>query len=847
MSKFQNIMDKLNPMKNRELNLCPVVRLALASLTLTPAMMAQEEQKAKELQLKPEASGEIFDFKIPAQPLSSSLAEIATQAKVKLSFDKALVSQTQAPALQGKYSVEQAFEFILKDSGLKIAKMKNGYELITKNPDTEKLATMQVQGQSQRPNRVSSRKFVAPLESTQTADVIGHEIIEQQGISSIKDVLRNSPGITFRAAEGGAPSGDNLFIRGLSATNDIFVNGMRNSGEQSPDAYNLEQVEVFKGPNSSNFGRGSAGGAINLVTKSPQLDDFTKLSLGVGTDEYWRSTLDSNYILSEEDGIALRFNAMYGMSEVADRDQIENKSFALNPTLAFGLGTNTRFNIGYEHIQQSGVQDNGIPTLAYSSYERDGQFGRSGVDDSNFYGFKNRDENRIVSDKFSFGFEHDYDESWTLSNQTSLQHTRSFVFGTVTGTLGTGNPGTGAVSADNSGNDIRIDDRTRDTEVISLQNQTLLTGEFETGPFKHDAVFGLDVSWEEFTRYETTAAEYSLDGGMTYVGTAFVNLYNPDVSNILTRGGGDRTGGKQASKAFGSGLFIGDTIELNDQWSVNGMGRIDYYKLNQQDTRVLRAQDTDGLTTEDWLPSWRFGLTYKPMENGSIYFGIGNSISPPSANASNGFVLSSSDRSSSNSSLDPIETRSYELGTKWEFFNSKLNFYGTLFRNDVKNDLTQVPGTSPAEYIQTGKKTIEGLSLGASGQITDNWSLLFGYTYLQSDIDSLDPDEDGQDVPFLPSHSATIWSQHQITSKLSLGFGAQYSGKMNYDDTGTKAPKEAEYILWNAMAAYKFSDNFSVQLNVNNILDEDYIAAGSTSRVIPGAGRTILLNLTYEF
>lgn len=846
MSKFQNIMDKLNPMKNRELNLCPVVRLALASLTLTPAMMAQEEQKAKELQLKPEASGEIFDFKIPAQPLSSSLAEIATQAKVKLSFDKAFVSQKQAPALQGKYSVEQAFEYVLKDSGLKISKMKNGYELIAdaKKSDVIK-ETIKVEGQRQKPNTISSRKFVEPLKSTQTVDVIGSETIEQQGISSLKEVLSNSPGITFRAAEGGAPSGDNLFIRGLSATNDIFVDGMRNNAEQSRDAYNLEQVEVFKGPNSSSFGRGSAGGAINLVTKSPQLDNFTKLSLGVGTDEYWRSTLDSNYILSDEDGIALRFNAMYGMSEVANRDEIEKKSFALNPTISFGLGTNTRFNLGYEHIQQSGIQDNGIPTLAYDSYERNGQFGRSGVDDSNFYGFKNRDKNRVVSDKFSFGFEHDYDETWTLSNQTSIQHTRSYVFGTVVGTLGTGNAGTGAVSADNVGNDIRLDDRTRDTEVISFQNQSLLTGEFETGDFKHDVVFGLDFSWEEFTRYETTSAEYSLDGGLTFDGTTFVNLYDPDVSNIIARGGGKRTGRKQSSKAFGSGLYFGDTIELNDQWIINGMGRIDYYKLNQQDTRL--NDSTDGLTTEDWLPSWRFGLTYKPAENGSIYFGIGNSLNPPSSNASNGFIVSSNDSSSSNPNNDPIETRSYELGTKWEFFDAKLNLYGALFQNDVKNDLTAVPGTTPTEYIQTGKKRIQGLSLGASGKITDNWTILLGYTFMKSKIDSLDEDEDGQEVPFLPDHSATIWSQHQITKDLSFGIGAQYSGNMNYDDTGTAAPDDASYILWNAMASYNFSDNLSVQLNVQNLFDEKYISAGSTSRVLPGTGRTILLNLTYEF
>ena len=850
MTSFKSIVDRLNPMKNRELNLCPMVRLALASLTMTPALMAQEAQAKKEQPIEPEqraqATEEIFDFNIPGQPLSSSLAEIATQSKVKLSFDKALATGIQAKPVQGKFSAQQAFHTVLQDSGLKVAKMKNGYELITDNSDTEKLANMQVEGQRQLPNRVSSRKFVEPLKSTQTTEVIDSEIIDQQGITSIKDVLRNSPGISFRAAEGGPPSGDNLFIRGLSATNDVFVDGMRNSGEQSRDAYNLQQVEVFKGPNSSNFGRGSAGGAINLVTKSAQLEDFTTLKLGLGTDDYLRTTVDSNWVLDEEDGIAIRINGMYSQSNTPDRAEINSDSFAIAPTITFGLGTNTRFKIGLEHIEQNTIQDNGIPALAYQSYNRNGLSGRSGVDDSNFYGFKNQDVNEVTSHKLNFGVEHDYDPDWTFSNNTSLQQTKSFVNGTKTNGIGTGQAD-GSVNANDFGTDVNFANRNRDTEVISLQNQSLLTGEFETGDFKHNMVLGLDFSWEEFTRYELTRAEYSMDGGATFNSGAFTNLFNPDVSNIISRGGGNRTGGKQSSKAFGSGLYLGDTIELTDQWSVNGLARLDYYRLNQQDTRVNSAQSTDGLTSEDWLLSWRFGLTYKPVENGSIYLGVGNSMSPASANAANGFIVSDSSSSTTNVGLEPIETRSYELGTKWEFFDAKLNLFAAAFQNDVENDLTALPGASDDEFIQTGKKRVRGISLGASGQVTDNWTLLFGYTYMESKISSLDPAEDGEDVPFVPKHAVSLWSQHQITSKFSVGLGAQYSGQMNYDNEGQNAPKEAEYLLWNAMATYQFTDNFSMQLNVNNLLDEDYIAAGSTNRVLPGAGRSVLLNLSYTF
>ena len=857
MNMVQKIARQLRQEEVRHLpgfgKICPLVKAAMSTLALSHGLYAQEAQvPAAVPQSQPAADSPRKEFKVPAQPLASSLAEIAEQGEVKLNVAADLVAGKTAPAISGSHSVEEAFRIALADSGLLVAKKDGVLSL-------EKIGTLnevEVKGQRVAPNTVSSRKIEAPLKSTQTANVIDSEVIQQQGVSSVKDVLRNSPGITFRSGEGGAPLGDNLFIRGASATNDVFVDGMRNSGEQSRDAYNLEQVEVFKGPNSANFGRGSSGGAINLVTKKARLEDFSTLSIGVGSHEYWRNTLDSNYILSEKNGAAMRLNAMTSQAAVADRDQTESESFAVNPSVAYGLGTATRLHLGYEHIQQESLPDNGIPTLAYDSFRSantsttavsNSRKGRHGVDHSNFYGFPHRDEQKMVSDKLSFGIEQDLNDEWTLSNNSSFQRSENFVLGTVTGALGTGNPATGAVTANDTGTDISIDDKIRDTEVLSLQNNTMLSGKFETGSLKHSAVTGLDLSWEQFEQFENTNPTYSRDGGLTFQNSSFTNLYSPNTKAIIAKGGGQRTGGSQRSQADGVGLYLGDTIDLNEQWSINGMGRLDYYSLRQEDDRKLTAASTDGLGYDELLPSWRTGIAFKPAENGSIYFGIGNSLSPASSNAANGFLLSSSVGNHAGPAIDPIETTSYELGTKWEFFDQKLNLFAAVFQNDVKNNLTQVPGSNPAEYLQIGSQTTQGIELGASGKITDSWTLLAGYAIMRSEIDSLQPYEDGNDVPYLPEQAANLWSNHQLTEKFSIGIGAQYSGPMTYDTRGTRAPDEATYVLYNAMANYDFNKNMSLQLNLNNLLDTDYIGAGGSSRSIPGAGRSGFLTFTYKF
>ena len=666
-----------------------------------------------------------------------------------------------------------------------------------------------LQGTNQEaPLKLSSSRFTAPLLDTpQTVNVITSQVIEQQAATSLQDVLRNSPGITFRAGEGGPPSGDNLFIRGFSATNDIFVDGVRSIGEQSRDAYNLEQVEVVKGPSSSNFGRGAAGGAINLVTKAPKLENASTLNASIGTDSFKRGTFDTNQILSEDKGVAVRVVGMATENDVPGRDFVDRSSWAVNPTLSYGLGTETTVTLGYEHFEEDSMPDYGLPTDGFNL----------GVDRSNFYGFTDRDTSEISSDKVKFDIEHEFEEDLVLRNTTAFNRTDTYIFVTKHNTV---DPVAGTVT---------VDDRQRDRVVDNLTNQTTLNGVFETGEIKHKYALGLDLAKENYTAYNLTSATYTPGGT-----GATLDLYDPQNSGVTSTGGGERTGDYTEVKTETVAAFFGDTIALNDQWELNGNARIENYKVEQKDTDTPA---NDGLSDDDTLFSWRAGIVFKPVEAGSIYFAMGKSLTPPSSTSSNGFSLST------RSVADPLETESYELGTKWGFFDGNLSLSAALFHTELTNNQTTDPVT--LQVVQVGKQISQGLEVGVSGQITDKWFVFSGFTILDSEVEDLSTN-DGNDL-YVPEMTLNFWSTYDLTDKLTVGLGVTYSGEQTYSEDGTEAPDDAAYVLVNGLVSYQVNENLSLQLNVDNLFDDDYIQRGSTRRTVPGATRFAKLSANYSF
>lgn len=274
---------------------------------------------------------------------------------------------------------------------------------------------------------------------------------------------------------------------------------------------------------------------------------------------------------------------------------------------------------------------------------------------------------------------------------------------------------------------------------------------------------------------------------------------------------------------------------MNEKWQLNGNVRVESYKVEQKDTDT---PVNDGLSTEDTLFSWRAGIVFKPVEEGSIYFGMGKSLTPTSSTSSNGFSLSD------DGAPDPLETESYELGTKWSFLDGNLSVSAALFRTELTNNLTTDPIT--LEDVQVGKQISQGIELGVSGQITDKWFVFSGFTILDTKVEDLSAN-DGNDLAFVPEMTLNLWSTYDLTEKLTVGLGVTYSGEQTYSEDGTEAPDDAEYVLVNGLVSYQVNENLSLQLNVDNLLDDDYIQRGSTRRTVPGATRFVKLSANYSF
>ena len=671
-----------------------------------------------------------------------------------------------------------------------------------------------VQGEqdSYKPEAVASPRFTQPLrEIPQTITVVPQAVIEERNATSLRDVLRNVSGISLQAGEGGGGlPGDNLSIRGFNARSDIFVDGVRDYGSYSRDPFNLEQVEVIKGPASTFVGRGSSGGAINLVTKTPRLNPFYGGSLGIGTDEYKRVTVDVNQPLAEAglESAGFRLNGLWHENETPGRDVVNNKRWAVAPTVAFGIGKPTRLTLSYLHMDEDNIPDYGIPWVpanvnpALAEYSNE----PAPVDFDNFYGLRHYDYEDIITDIVSATVEHDFSESLRLRNLSRFGRTDRD--SAITAPR--------FVDVDTS-TEIRRNLQRRQIEHTIYANQTDLNFDFETGPLDHALVTGLELSREEQdNRNSAQSANQPTTDFFDPNPNASPLGPMPDIANPWTR-----------ANAETIALYAYDTIDLTDKWQVGGGVRYDHI-----DTEF----ENDGRT--DDLLSWRSGIAFKPLPNGSIYFGYGTSFNP-SLEGNTGLTGNFLD-------VDPEESQNFELGTKWDLLQERLSLSAAVFRTEKTDARTPELGGTGNTVLE-GEQVVDGFELGASGRITPDWQVFATYTFMDAEVEASNTAaEEGNFLGNTPDHSASFWTTYQLPWHLELGAGAQYVGE-RFNNAGANRRRAPDFWLFDAMLAYEVNENITLRLNVYNLADEDYIERLGGGHFIPGAGRSAVLtaNLRY--
>lgn len=659
----------------------------------------------------------------------------------------------------------------------------------------------------------TSPKYTQPLLDTpQTITVVPAELLQEQGVTTLRDALRNVPGISMQAGEGGVSTGDNLTLRGFSARTDLFVDGIRDFGDYSRDPFNLEQIEIVKGPASTYSGRGSTGGSINLASKVARLGQFSNGALSVGDNSQTRATADLNQPLGESG--AFRINLMGDRNEVNGRDGVENKRWGVAPSLTFGLGSDTTASIGLFHLQQDNVPDYGQPWVPGTNNALSTSRNRTApVDRGNFYGLLARDYEDTQTDMATATVTHAFNDSLSLRNISRVGRSKRDSIITAP-----------RFASDNS-TAINRTAKARDSQDSIAANVTDFTARFNTGTLAHTLLVGLELAREESSNRARIASN----------GTP-ADLFNPDFNAPYTgtvTADPDRDADSAADSAA---VYVSDTLVLNPQWELSGGLRWDRFSVDARGFDPNSAAIRDFSRTDTML-SGRAGVVFKPRENGSVYLSYGTSFNPSAEGlALNTRVIEA----------DPEESRTAEFGTKWNLFSGKLMLTSAIFRTEKTNARTTDPADPDLLAVLLGEQRVDGFEIGLAGNITDRWALFGGYAYLDSQMTkSLNPAEVGKTLSNTPRNSASLWTSYEFTDKFEGGLGLQHVGSRFTSNANTRLAKS--YSVYDAMLGYRFNPKFALRLNGYNLGNKFYVDRVGGGHYLPGAERTFSLSADFSF
>lgn len=741
----------------------------------------------------------------------------------------------------------------------------------------KELDAVEVHGE--RVQKASSPKYTEALVDTpQTITVVTSEVMAQQNLLGLRDVLSTLPGITFGAGEGGGGYGDSINLRGFTASSDITTDGVRDSAQYTrSDTFNLEAIELINGANSAMSGAGSVGGNINLVSKVAREGDFSLFTVGAGSDKYGRVTADSNFDF--DNGIAVRLNAMGHTQDVPGRDEEFKHRWGFAPSIAFGLGSDTRLTLSYLHQKDNNMPQYGVP-FALSPFNN-GPL--PGVDRETYFGYRNTSRQESTVDMLTGVFEMDFGDRVKLRTLGRLQRVEQYTNATaLQGSWclpNNTNPYTGQACAGQPAGTWNPNGGprglVRDTENFIAHSQTDLTATFDTGTVRHDVVVGVSFSKEDFDLDSGTTFR-NPDGSTTGITYPIQNFDNP--YNIWTGPQNYFRTGRTEGSLNNQAAYVFDTLKFGQQWLLNLGAR---YEHNEGDTvnyTVNAAGAVTGIApgyparNEDDLFSYRAGLVYKPVDNASVYLSYANSKTPSKAsvNGSCSPAIPNANPnlppSANNCNVDPETAVNIELGTKWDLIDQRLALTAALFRNERQNYKVASADPLQPEQVLDGKARVDGVALGVAGNITREWSVFANYTFLDSEVLQSVADEatadpvKGRELTQTPRHSASLWTTYAL-GDWTFGYGATYQGEF-YPNNATAAAylKTDAYWVHRAMVSYQLTSRIGLQLNVNNLFDEEYYTGIRNNLTItngvvtagngwanPGEGRSAVLTATFKF
>jgi catecholate siderophore receptor len=689
----------------------------------------------------------------------------------------------------------------------------------------------------------SITRIPTPLRDTpQTVNVVPEAVIQEQRAVTMEDALRNVPGITFSAGEGGQ-QGDSPFIRGAPARSDMFRDGLRDPGWYTRDLFSSERVEVYKGPSAFAFGRGATGGAINIVSRLPSGVPFIDGGIAVSTPRGVRADVDAN---GKVGNVAGRIVAMSQDVATADRDHIWTRRWGVAPSIAVDVTDKTKVTLSYIYQGEESVPDYGHPwlpaptTSAVTGARTGGYFGNGQavtpvpVPRSNWYGVTGGpladrvDTNvHILTAKL----EHEFTDNLKFSNATRYISVDRMARVTSPRSL---------LQADNAtavtpGYPVGLMTIGREhfqveTDNALFVNQTDLTGKFNTGPLQHTFALGMELARETRDQKRAAGMTARLLCDNTNIACR-TNLYSPADSSFggVFAGYGAPNSTTQTTTA----VYASDQIKINEYLELLGAVRFDRFS-----TSYDPGAGAPILNKTDNLVSWRVGAVVHPIPNASLYAAYGNSYNPSAEFA----TLTDVTTGTNNIFLDPEKNETIEVGAKVDVLGGRLSLTGALFRTDKTNMRVPNDPVTNTAIVLDGLARVQGIELGAAGKLTDKWNVIAGYSYLQSELLRTPlADQRGAELPNTPPHNFTLWTTYDVTPEFTVGAGAFYQAKAYANATNTLYVPD--YWRFDAMMSYKIDKNATLQLNLYNLTDEMYYAQYYGGHAVPAPGRSASLSL----
>jgi len=657
----------------------------------------------------------------------------------------------------------------------------------------------------------TATKTDTPLrEVPASVTVVPSSVMKDQAMQSMGDVFRYVPGVLMHQGEGNR---DQIIIRGTSTTADFYVDGVRDDAQVFRDLYNLERVEVLKGPAGMVFGRGGAGGVVNRVTKKPAVDGVTEMNLTVGSWSRLRDSVDIGRKMG--DSGAWRLNAMAENANSFRKD-VSLQRWAVNPTVLV-QGESSALTLGYEHLNDERTADRGIPSQSGRPYS---------TDPGNFFGNAAQSHAHSYVDSAYAILEGDLGGRKTLKNTLRATYYDKYYQNVYPGS-----------AVDASGN-LLLSAYNNANQRTNFFNQTDLIQKFGSRGIDQTLLLGLELGYQDSRNKRNT-------GFFGPAGTAInATVAATDPFAMATAFRPNGADADNNVKGTIVGVYAQDQIALTKEWKAIAGLRYDRFKVDFDDRRTTTPAVDLSRTDTSWSP--RAGLIWTPTAAQVYYVSYSYAFLP------SGEQLS---LATTTADLEPEKAINYELGGRWDL-RPGLTLSSAIFRLD-REDVHVTDPNNPGTFVKSGKQRVEGIEVGIHGELTRDWLVYGGYAYLdgrvKEPISSGTAATPGSVVPagnkigLVPENTFSLWNRFNHGGGWGTGLGLIYQDESftSFNNTVTIP------AFWRVDGGifYAFADGKTqLQFNIENIFNRKYYpTVDGDNNISPGAPVNARVTLSMRF